>query len=76
MVGDNHKVEENRKGDADFGDEMILTHTKNEKSHTGQKIFHEEETHMSLLDEKVHEGIEFLGAPFNQENRKTCIQNR
>jgi hypothetical protein len=76
MVSENDKVEGNDKGDADLCDKMILIHTKNEDSQDRQNIFHEEETRISLLDEEVHERIDLLGSPFDQENRQIRIEYR
>ena len=76
MVDENHRVEGKNRDDGNFRKEVVLTCTKNENSQRRQDIFHNEETNISMIDEEVHEGIDFLGSPLHKEDRKVGIENR
>jgi hypothetical protein len=76
MVGENHKVEKKGRNNADSHEEVVLTYAKNENSQGRQDIFHDKETHISMINEEVHEGIDFLGSFFNKKDREVGIENR
>jgi hypothetical protein len=75
MVGEDHKVEEKNRDDANSHKEVVLAYAKNKKSQRGYDIFDDEEVDISIINEEVHEGIDFLGSSFNKEDRKVGIEN-
>jgi hypothetical protein len=76
VVGKNHKVDKESKGDADSHEGVVLTYGEDQHSQLPRDVLHEEEPHISAADEEIHEGIDFLGPPFNKEDREVGIENR
>jgi len=76
MIRKNDQIEEKNKQNDRSHNQKILIDAKDQNAQDGQDILQNEEVHVPIAKEEIHEGVDFPGSSFNVENREVGIENR
>ena len=76
MVGKNGQVEDKDKQNDGSNHRKILINTKEQNAQSGQDVFQDEEVHVSIAQEEVHERVDFPGPFVNMKDGEVGVQHR
>jgi hypothetical protein len=75
MVGKNGQVENQDKQNDGSNHSKILVDTKDHNAQSGQDVFQDEEVHVPIAHEEVHERVDFPSPFVDMKDREVGVQN-
>jgi hypothetical protein len=76
MVGKDAQIEQKNEKNGRFHNQKVLVDAENHQSHGSQNVLHDEEVHVPIPKEEIHERVDFLRSPVNVKDREIGIENR